>query len=203
MDQRHAPEHVRRREGPVFFDEGRAADRHVELIDQLFDLKGFIVRRIDRKVADRSVDAVGCEIGVVDRRGNAHVDFGTGDRKSVEPRRQPFRGEAGRRADHEHARVAQRIEARQRVADKKEARLQAGEERLACRRQGDRPHAAVEQFEAQMILQSANLVAQGSGRDVQLQRRLGQAEMPGGGFESAKRVKRGRSAMHESVSSVS
>ena len=54
-----------------------------------------------------------------------------------------------------------------------------------------------------MIFQSANLVAQGFGRDVQLQRRLGQAEMPGGGFESAKRVKRGRSAMHESFSPVS
>ena len=73
----------------------------------------------------------------------------------------------------------------------KEARLQAGVERLACRRQGDRPHAAVEEFEAQMIFQSANLVAERSRRDVQLHRRLGQAEMPGGGLESAKRVKRG------------
>ena len=95
------------------------------------------------------------------------------------------------------------IEARQRVPDMKEARLQAGVERLACRRQGDRPHAAVEEFEAQMIFESANLVAQRSGRDVQLQRRLGQAEMPGGGLESAKRVKRGRSVMHESFSSMS
>ena len=38
MDERHAPEHVRRCEGPVFFDEGRAANRHEGLIEQLFDL---------------------------------------------------------------------------------------------------------------------------------------------------------------------
>ena len=54
-----------------------------------------------------------------------------------------------------------------------------------------------------MILEPANLVAERSGRDVQLQRRLGQAEMPGGGLESAKRVKRGRSIMHENLSSMS
>src|SRR5208282_436721 len=101
------------------------------------------------------------------------------------------------------ARVAQPIEARQRVPDMKEARLQAGVERLACRRERNRPHAAVEEFEAQMIFESANLVAERSGRDVQLQRRLGQAEMPGGRFEGAKRVQRGRSAMHESSSSIS
>ena len=202
MDQRHALEHVRRREGPVFFDEGRTADRYEGLIEQLFDLEGLIVRRIDRKVADRGVDAVGGEIGVVHRRGNAHVDFGIGDRKAIEPRRQPLRGEAGRRADHEHARVARRLEARQRVPDMKKARLQAGVERLACRRQGDRPHAAVEEFDAQMIFESANLVAEGAGCDVQLQRRLGQAEMSGGGLESAKRVQWRRSIMHENFSSI-
>ena len=168
MDQRHALEHVRRREGPVFFDESRAADRREDVVDQLFDLEGFIVRRIDPKVADRGVDAVGGEIGVVDRRGNAHVDFGIGDRKAVEPRRQPFRGEAGGRADHEHTRVGQPIEARQRVPDMKKARLQAGLERLARRRERNRPHAAVKEFEAQMIFESANLVAERSGRDVQL-----------------------------------
>ena len=85
----------------------------------------------------------------------------------------------------------------------KKARMQAGVERLARRRERDRPHAAVEEFEAQMILESTNLVAERSGRDVQLQRRLGQAKMPGGGLERAKRVQRGRSAMHEGFSSIS
>jgi hypothetical protein len=70
-------------------------------------------------------------------------------------------------------------------------------ERFAYRCQGDRPHAAVEEFEPQMIFESANLVAQGSGRDVQLHRRLGQVEMPGGDLEKAKRVQRRRSVMHE------
>jgi hypothetical protein len=64
-------------------------------------------------------------------------------------------------------------------------------------------HAAVETFETQMIFESANLVAERSGRDVQLHRRLGQAEMPGGGLESAKRVKRGRGVMHENSSPMS
>jgi hypothetical protein len=41
----------------------------------------------------------------------------------------------------------------------KKAGLQAGVERFAYRRQGDRPHAAVEEFDAQTIFQSANLVA--------------------------------------------
>ena len=187
----------------MFFDKGRAADRREGEIDQLFDLERFIVRRIDRKVADRSVDAVGGEIGIVERRGDAHVDFGMGDREAVEPRRQPFRSEAGRRADHEHAGVTQPIEARQRVPDVKEARLQAGLERPAFRRERNRPHASVEEFEAQMIFKSANLVAERSGRDVQLQRRLGQTEMPGGGLERAKRVKRRKSVLHEDFSSIS
>jgi hypothetical protein len=47
------------------------------------------------------------------------------------------------------------------------------------------------------------LVAERARRDVELQRRLGQAEMPRGGFESAKRVKRGRSVMQENFSSKS
>jgi hypothetical protein len=50
--------HVRRCEGPIFFDEGRTADWHEGLIEQLFDLEGLVVRRINGKVADRSVDAV-------------------------------------------------------------------------------------------------------------------------------------------------
>jgi hypothetical protein len=159
MDERYPPEHVRRCEGPVFFDEARTADRHEGLIEQLFDLERVIMRRINWKIADRGVDTVSSEIGVVHRRGNAHVDFGISDRRAVEPRRQPFRGEAGRRADHEHARVARRLEARQCVPDMKKAGLQAGVERFAYRRQGDRPHAAVEEFDAQTIFQSANLVA--------------------------------------------
>ena len=36
-------------------------------------------------------------------------------------------------------------------------------ERFAYRCQGDRPHAAVEEFEPQMIFESANLVAQAPG----------------------------------------
>jgi hypothetical protein len=37
----------------VFFDKGRAADRREDVVDQPFALEGFIVRRIDPKVADR------------------------------------------------------------------------------------------------------------------------------------------------------
>jgi len=54
-----------------------------------------------------------------------------------------------------------------------------------------------------MIFETANLMAERSGRDVQLQRRLGQAEMPRGGLEGAKRVQRGRNTMHESLSTIS
>ena len=78
MDQRRPLEHVRR-EGAVLFDEGRAADRREGQVDQLFDLMGFVLRGVDRKVADRNVDAVGREIGVIERRGNAQVDCGIGD----------------------------------------------------------------------------------------------------------------------------
>jgi hypothetical protein len=53
-----------------------------------------------------------------------------------------------------------------------------------------------------MILESANLVAERSGRDVQLHSRLGQAEVSGGGLESAQRIQRGRGVMHESLSSI-
>ena len=84
----------------------------------------------------------------------------------------------------------------------KEARLQAGLESFASRRERDRPHAAVEELEAQMIFEPANLVAERSGRDVELQGRPGQAEMSGGGLEGAKRIQRRRRVMHEIFSSV-
>src|SRR5580658_8157986 len=76
-------------------------------------------------------------------------------------------------------------------------------ERLCRRRQRDRPHAAIEELDTQIGFEPANLMTERSRRDVQLQRRFPQAEMPGCGLERLERIQRGRSFMHENFSPVS
>jgi hypothetical protein len=144
---------------------------------------------------------VGGEIGIAQRRGHARIDLGVGTGEAVEPRRQPLGGEAGRRADHEDAFVARVTQAGHGIAQLDEARLQAGIELLARGRQRDRSHAPFEQLQAEQLFEPADLVAQGSRRHVQLERGLGQAEMPRGGLERAQGIERRHRLMHE-ISSI-
>ena len=91
---------------------------------------------------------------------------------------------------------------RHRVAQVHEAGLQAGIELPPRRGERNRAHAALEQFQPEQILEPADLVAQRAGGDVQLQRRLGEAQMPRRGLEGAQRIERGHRPMHEKISNV-
>ena len=83
------------------------------------------------------------------------------------------------------ASVARVSEAVHGVSYMDEARLQAGKQLFARRRQCDRSHAPLEQLQAEQVLEPADLVTQRARRHAQLLRGLGQAEMAGSGLECA------------------
>ena len=83
------------------------------------------------------------------------------------------------------------VEAGDRVADMAEAGLQAGIELAAGGGQRNRPHLALEQFDAEQFLEPANLMAERARRDVQLSGRARQAEMARGRLEGAQSGQRG------------
>ena len=61
----------------------------------------------------------------------------------------------------------------------------------------------VEQLQAEHVLQSTDLVAEGGGRDVQFFRRLGETQMTRGRLEGAQRVERWQGPAHALVSFIS
>ena len=56
--------------------------------------------------------------------------------------------------------------------------MHAGMEQLARRGERNRPGAPFEQFDAEQRFEPTDLVTDGAGRDVELVRCLGQAQMP-------------------------
>src|SRR5689334_4349727 len=97
--------------------------------------------------------------------------------ETVKPRRQPFRGEAGRGADDQHIWPRADAERFNRLADMGEAGLQSGIELLAGRGERDGANLALEQFDAEQFLEPPDLVAERAGRNVELARGTGQAQM--------------------------
>jgi hypothetical protein len=123
-------------------------------------------------------------------------------RVPIEPRRQPFRREARRRADHQHMRVASLAQTGNRLADMEEAGLQSGIELPPRAGQRDGAHPPFEQFQPEEFFQPADLMAQRARRHVQLARRPGQAEMPRRGLEGTQRIEWRERIMHETCSTV-
>ena len=64
------------------------------------------------------------------------------------------------------------------------------------RRQRQRPVLPDEQAYPQFLLQPPDLVADRGLRDVQFGRRVGEAQMPGRGFERAQSIERGQPGGH-------
>jgi hypothetical protein len=60
----------------------------------------------------------------------------------------------------------------------------------------------MKQLQAQQILEPADLVAEGGRSHVQLLRRLGEAQMPGGGLEGPERIQRRQGAAHDGLASL-
>ena len=84
----------------------------------------------------------------------------------------------------------------------------AGEVILGLRRQGQRAVLADEQADPEFLFQPFDLMADRGLRDVQLGRRLREAQMPGRGLEGAQSVQRrqpgghfGNPQIHEFISS--
>ena len=125
--------------------------------------------------ADANVHAVADEVGVADAGGDAGLDIGVLRQEAVEARHQPLGGQAGRGADHQDAVLPAAAEPVQRLADRLEARLHAGKDEARRLGELDGTGAAVEQLEAQDLLQPADLMAERGRRHVQLLRRLGEA----------------------------
>ena len=72
----------------------------------------------------------------------------------------------------------------------------AGEVIHRLRRQRQRPVLADEQADAELFLQPLDLMADRGLRDVQLGRRLREAQMPGGGLEGAQSIQRRQPGGH-------
>ena len=92
--------------------------------------------------------------------------------------------------------VAPALELPDGVAHALEARMQARIDQPARIGQLDRPRAAVEQRQAELLLERADLVAQRRRRDMQLLGRLGEAQMAGDRLEGFQRIERGQRLRH-------
>src|SRR5262249_60173368 len=111
----------------------------------------------------------------------ADVEAGVVDGVAADARQQPLGGEGGRGAETERRRApgaAQLLHGRGEAA---EALLQQGQRRRAGGGQRQRPVAAVEQGDAEMLLEVLDLVADRGRADMQLARRLAETGMAGGG----------------------
>src|SRR5215831_20390052 len=99
VNEGRAGEGLRGPQGPVTFYHAGAAYRYERQLDELLNHQRRVGAWLDREVAHRDVDAIGCEISVVDGGGDAGVNVGVAVGEPVQPRRQPFRGETRGCAD--------------------------------------------------------------------------------------------------------
>jgi len=163
----------------------RTAHRQQPQREQQLDHEIGIGRAAGLQVADRGVDAVGGEIGEIERRRDPCVDLGLGRDESVETGHQPFGGEARGRADHQNPVVADLLQRRHRLPDLAETRMQPRIQEPPSVGQLDASGTPNEQREAQHFLEPADLVAERGGRHMQFLARPRQAEMARRGLERA------------------
>src|SRR5262249_3784470 len=76
MNEGRPGEGLRGPHGSVAFDYSGAAYRYERQLDELLNHQRRIGAWLDRQITHRDVDAIGCEIGVIDRGGDADVDVG-------------------------------------------------------------------------------------------------------------------------------
>ena len=116
--------------------------------------------------------------------------------KCRQPRQQPFGGERGQRRDGQHMVVVFAEQAVGRKPEIVERSADAGEIFLRLLRQRQRAVLADEQTNAELFLQPLDLMADRGLRDVQLGRRLGEAQMPGGGLKRPQSIQRRQPGGH-------
>src|SRR6266478_1361267 len=126
-----------------------------------------------------------------------------GGEEPPQPRHQPFGSQAGGCADDEEAVLARAIEPPDRVANALEPGVQTRIDEASRAGQLDRAAASMKQRDAQLLLQSVDLMAERSRRHVQLIRRLGETEVAGNRLEGFERIERRQGARHMSYSQAS
>ena len=145
-------------------------------------------------VADRGIDVAAPEIDQRGRGGDADVDAGMRLLERGEPRQQPFGGQRGQRRDRQHMVVVLAQQPVGREPQIVKGGADAGQVIPGLRRQRQRAVLPDEQADPQLFLQPPDLMADRGLRDVQLGGRIGEAEVPGGGFERPQAIQRGQPA---------
>ena len=117
--------------------------------------------------------------------------------KTPQPRHQPFGDQSRRRRDDQHIAGAVAVELRHRAAHALEAGVQPGIDQPARIGQLDRAGAAMEQRQAELLLQRADLMAERGGRHMQFVGGFGETQMPRDRLEGAQRIERRKRLAHD------
>jgi hypothetical protein len=196
MEKRMVPQIVRPPQRVRALQQPRAAHGEDELLGQKVGPQA----RIDAGAeADAHLRLVQREVHQPVRDVDAHVDVGMARAEAVEPRHQPFDRERRRGRDGQHARPAGPADALDRLADQAERFAGRRQQRLARPRQAHRPAGPPEQPDAELLLQRADLVADGRRRHGEFARRLGEAEMARRRLEDAHRAEAGKPSGHAPI----
>ena len=173
-------------------ERGRGDRRH-DLVEQLVALHGIEAATSE---AHGEIDVVTIE---VDRRGAGHQAHAHVRQLRVQrgqARQQPARRERRRDADHQFALAALLAQGLHAARDPFERLAEVLGRELPVARQLEPAARALEQRDAQELLEAADLVTDRRGSDVQLACGPGEAERPGGGLERAQRRQRRQRTGH-------
>jgi hypothetical protein len=197
VQQRVVAQIVGNAQRPAPLQQARAAHRRVGDAEQLVDPGAGIAAVAEADGHQRGLVVgrrllLGAAAGVDGRhrRGDAQLDVRVALGESVQPRHQPAGGEQGRRADRQRSQAGEAAAALDSGRERLECLLHLGHHCLAGVGELQRPGQPAKQLDPQLVLQRLHHVADGRRGDVQLRRRLLEAQVAGGGLEGAKRVQR-------------
>ena len=152
-----------------------------------------VARPVDQP--DRAIEVRLGEIGVL--VGNeGETDIGVRLAEGCQPRSQPLRVEFARTGDRIAVGSLARLHGGDAFLELEEPFAQRVEARGAFLRQLQPLAGAAEQHRAEVILERADLLANGGGRHCQLVRGAGEGEMPRGGIVNAQGVERQVCTLH-------
>ena len=172
-------------QGVVAAQERRAADRRVDLAEQAVDLHPLVAAGA---VAQRHVGVVARQIDAPVGAVDADLDVRMPDAETLESGHQPHGAERGADADGQHPALAVGAHLLDPLGQLVEALAERRQGRLAGIGEAQRPGQAAEQGYLEQLFERLDLVADRGRRDVQLGRRLGEAEVPADRFEGPESV---------------